>query len=136
MLPLVKSKFGLGVYDTSIEKEIYDDIFVSILRTVSILSPTSSDFSARELDDLEQQRQRILKDTMIKVIRETDNPLIDYCVSKYNDKWYIIAVNTHYMLIKGSFSVNEEKIQAEYVHLPFENRSIVISDNRFDDIFE
>jgi hypothetical protein len=62
-------------------------------------------------------------------------PEIDYCVREYNDRLYLIAVNTLYRSVNAEISLADHSTIAKQVKLLFENREIKFEGNSFSDEF-
>ena len=60
---------------------------------------------------------------------------IDYRVRRYNDRLYLIAVNTAGHLVNATVSVADRSVIPERITLPFENREIKSKESGFTDVF-
>ena len=60
---------------------------------------------------------------------------IDYRVRQYNDRLYLIAVNTADHLVEATVSFGEKLFTPKRIGLRFENRDIDPQGNRFNDTF-
>ena len=60
---------------------------------------------------------------------------IDYRVRQYNDRLYLIAVNTADHLVEATVSIGDVRVIPKRIGLRFENRDIDPQGNRFNDTF-
>ena len=64
-----------------------------------------------------------------------NEPSIDYCVRRYNNKTYLFAVNTSSESVDGEITIGNRKARLSKINLLFENRTIKANGNKFKDTF-
>lgn len=64
-----------------------------------------------------------------------DSTGIDYCVREYNNRLYLVAVNTSGSLVKARISFADASVISKRINVLFENREIELTGNGFVDVF-
>ena len=70
-----------------------------------------------------------------KAMITMDPPGVDYCVREYNDRFYIVAVNTSHSTVNARVLITGPAVISKRIRVLFENREIELTRNRFVDTF-
>ena len=60
---------------------------------------------------------------------------VDYCAYEYNDRLYIVAVNTSHSMVNARISITDRAAISKRIKVLFENREIELTGNSFVDTF-